>query len=148
MFPGNSKTSIAGRWERIKNTSGQIKDKCVSLGGMANITRIAVLEFANFLADSMASLDVLTANAVADGLLDYARAQESDSGLDLVAEYNTMRTQIVATQDWMVANFPATSGELRVYAFDGNKRYGNINLTAGQLSAFKTQLTSLSNTIG
>lgn len=146
-FPGTSVTSLAGKWQSIKSTSGEIKNQCVQLIAQAAITRIRGLEFANFLADSLQSLNTLTANATTNGLLEYARAQENNASLDLVSEYNTMRTALVAAQDWLVANFPNTTGELRVYSFDANKRFANINLTAGQLSAFKTQLTNLSNTI-
>ena len=39
------------------------------------------------------------------------------------------------------------SNNLSVYAFDANKRFTDVNLTAGQLSAFKTQLNLLIGTI-
>lgn len=146
-FPGNSVTSLAGKWSSIKDASGRIKDQCTLLNAASSITRRRGLEFQNFLADSLASLDALTAGAGSNGLLAYAQAQENNPSLDLVATYNAMRTQLVAAQDWMVANFPNTTGELRVYSFDGNKRYADINLTAPQLSAFKTQLTNLAATI-
>jgi hypothetical protein len=68
--------------------------------------------------------------------------------VDIAAEYTAMKAQLIATQDWLVANFPNTTGELRVYTFDANKRFADINLTAPQLSSFKTQLGSLIATVG
>lgn len=147
-FPGNSVTSLAGKWASIKDTSGRIKNECTTLNAAASVTRKRALDTANFLADALDALNTLTANAATNGLLEYARAQENNAALDLVAEYNTMRTALVAVQDWLVANFPKdASNNLVVYAFDGNKRYADVNLTAGQLSAFKSQLTTLGATI-
>lgn len=146
-FPGNSVTSLAAKWQQIKDTSGRIKNECVFLNAAAAVTRKRALDFGNFLADALALLNTLTANATTNGLLEYARSQENNPTLDLTTEYTTMRTQLVATQDWLVANFPNTTGELRVYTFDANKRYADINLTAGQLSSFKTQINALAATI-
>lgn len=146
-FPGNSVTSLAGKWDLITSHTGTLKNRCVALNAKAAITRVEVLVFQNQLADTLDSLATLIANATTNGLLEYAREQVNNPSLDLTAEYNAMRTQLIACQDWVVANFPATTGELRVYSFDGNKRYANVDLTAGQLSAFKTQLTNLANTI-
>src|SRR5574337_352405 len=147
-FPVNSVTSLEGRWSQIKNWTGRIKDQAVTLNNAVNITRTAVLQYQNFLADALAALNTLTANASTNGLLEYARAQENNPTLDLVTEYNTMRTQLVAVQDWTVNNFPKdASNNLAVYVFDVNKRYGDVNLTAGQLSAYKKQLVNLAKTI-
>lgn len=146
-FPGNSVTSLAGKWQQIKDTAGRIKNDCVLLNAAVSITRKRSLDFGNFLADALAQLNLLTANAGTNGLLEYARAQENNPSLDLTTEYNTMRTALIAVQDWLVANFPNTTGELRVYSFDANKRYADILLTAPQLSAFKTQINNLAATI-
>ena len=82
------------------------------------------------------------------GLLEYARNELNDQAIDLAAEFISMRTQIVATQDWIVANFPKdTANNLSVYSFDANKRFIDINLTAGQFAAFQTQLKLLIGTI-
>lgn len=145
-FPGTSKSSLATVWSGIKATTGRIKDKCSQMIAAPSLTRIVILEFGNGLADALQYLTTATATS---GLLAYARNEENDPTLDLVAEYTAMRTQIIATQDWLVANFPNDgTGGLSVYTFDVNKRYANINLTAGQLTAFKNQLAALSATIG
>lgn len=146
-FPGTSLNSLQSKWDTIKQTSGSIKDRSSLLNGLASITRAAVLNYAVFLADALQTLDAKTANANTNGLLEYARSQENNPTLDLAGLYSTMRTQIVATQDWIVTNFPNTTGELRVYTFDVNKRYVDIVLTAPQLSSFKTQLQALIATI-
>ena len=145
MFPGNGKTTLRTSWDGITERAARIKQTAASLVASASITRRAVLDYANSLADSLAVLDSYVATP---GLLAYARNELNDATIDLAAEFTTMRTQLVATQDWIVANFPKdASNNLSVYAFDANKRFADVNLTAGQLSAFKTQLNLLIGTI-
>lgn len=144
-FPGTGSSSLATAWQQIQSTAGQIKDKCTVLNAAASITRRSALELQNFLADSLALLDTNTAKA---GLLAYARNEMSNPSLDLTSEFSSMRTALVAVQDWTVTNFPKdASNNLAVYSFDGNKRFADVNLTAGQLSAFKTQINGLAATI-
>lgn len=146
MFPGNSVTSLAAKWSQIKDTAGRIKNRSLVLIASVSVTRKEALDYANYLADALNTLNTLTANATTNGLLEYAREQENNSDLDLVTEYNTMQAQLIETQDWLVANFPNTGGELLVYIFN-NKRYTDVNLTAPQLTAFKIQLNALAATI-
>ena len=146
-FPSDSTNTLETKWRSVKTNTGRVKNECTRLNAKASITRKEVLEFANMLATVLGNLDSLTANASTNGLLSYARAQENNASLDLTAEYNTMRTQIVNVQNWIVANFPNTTGELRVYTFDVTKRHADINLDGTQLPAFKTQLTNLGSTI-
>ena len=133
---------------QITAMTGDIKAACVNLLAQGSVTRRAALDMANRLADRLASLDALTANAGTNGLVAYAQAQCGNPTRDLAGEYTACRTQIAAVQSWLVANFPKdASGNLVVYAFNGNNRFVDIALTAGELSAFKTQLTNLSATI-
>lgn len=145
MFPGNGKITLRTSWDGITERASRIKSVASSLVSASTITRKTVLDYANSLADSLATLD---AHVVTPGLLDYARKELNDANVDLAAEFATMKTQIVATQDWIVANFPKdATNNLTVYSFDATKRYADINLTAGQLTAFKNQLSLLVGTI-
>jgi hypothetical protein len=146
-FPSDSTTTLETKWRSVKNNTGRLKNECTRLIAKSSITRKEVLEFANALATVLANLDLLTANASTNGLLAYAQEQESNASLNLVSEYTTMRNQIIAVQNWTVTNFPNTSGELRAYVFDAQSRHVDINLDAGQLTAFKTQVSNLSATI-
>jgi len=147
-MPSSSSNTLQMRWQRIKDTNGYVKNQCDSLIAQVTVTRRRGLEIANLLADALSALDALTVNAIASGLLAYAQAQENDPALDIPAAYSAMRTQIVATQDWLVANFPKDgSGNLAVYVFNGGKRFADVPLSAGELVAFKAQLTALAATI-
>lgn len=142
-FPSDNTLDLATAWAGIRAAAGRMKAQAQTLHGAASVTRRQALDCANALADYLATFTTYTA---VEGLAAYAQEQ-TDSAVDIVAEYQAMRTALIAVQDWLVANFPNTTGELRVYTFDGNKRFADINLTAGQLSAFKTQLASLIATV-
>jgi len=133
---------------QITGITGYIKNLCVTLLAQSAITRKAALDMANILADRLAVLDTLTANAGTNGLVAYTQAQCGNVSRDVVAEYSACRAQIAAVQSWLVANFPKdASGNLVVYGFNGASKFVDIPLSAGELSAFKTQLTNLSATI-
>jgi protein involved in sex pheromone biosynthesis len=143
-FPSDTALDLESAWANLRATAGRMKGTASAFAAAASITRRQVLDFANALADYLAQFNSYTA---VPGLAAYAKTQVNDPNLDIAAEYTTMRTQLVATQDWIVNNFPATTGELRVYVFDGNKRFSDVILTAPQLSSFKSQLNSLIATV-
>ena len=145
MFPGNGKITLRTSWDGVTERATRIKQTASALSSAPSITRKSVLDYANSLADSLAVLDTYVS---VPGLLAYARNELNDQTIDLVAAFTAMRTQLVATQDWIVANFPRDAADnLSVYAFDANKRFTDVNLTSGQLSAFKSQLNLIIGTI-
>lgn len=146
-FRSLAQLALSRKWEQIKENERVLSAHTLDLSSAPSLTRKQVLDYASFLADRLAAFDALTVNANTNGLLEYARQQEHDDTYDPVPPYQAMRAQLVATQDWIVANFPATGGELQVFVFDANKRFAHILLTAGQLSSFKVQLAALSATI-
>lgn len=147
-FPSNSVTTLQSKWDAIKSAAGSIKDRALLIINASSVSRVQALNMANVLADNLAVLDAKTANASTNGLLAYARAQDNDPSIDIQTDYTTMRAQIVATQDWLVTNFPQTTGEIRLYTFDATtKKPIDIALTSGQLTSFKTQLNALVATI-
>jgi hypothetical protein len=145
MFPSSNTQDLASAWAAMRTQAARVKATADALRGMSQVTRMQVLEYANRLALDLASL---TTNAAVPGLAQYATGEMNNPSLDLAAEYTTMRAQIVATQDWIVTNFPKDgSGNLAVFSFTEGKMYADVNLTGPQLSAFKAQLANLSATI-
>lgn len=133
---------------QIVGYTGYIKTRCVALLNAASVTRKQALDLANDLADRLAFLDALTANAGVNGLVVYAQAQCGNVSRDLAGEWGTCRAQIVAVQSWLMTNFPRDgNGNLVVFVFNGGNRFQDIPLAPAELSAFKAQLTSLSATI-
>jgi hypothetical protein len=145
MFPASGKVTLAKAWGQVTGTAAYIKQSAIDLSGASSISRMEVLRFGNLLADALARLEQYAATP---GLADYATNELNDPSIDITAEYVTMRTEIVATQDWIVSNFPRdTSNNLVVFSFDVSKKFTDITLTAPQLTAFMSRLTALIATI-
>lgn len=145
MFPASGVTTLATAWGQVRGTAAHVKQQSVDLNNASSVTRMTVLNFCNALADALARLDQY---AAVSGLAAYVQAELNDSSINIASEFTTMRTQIVALQDWIVANFPKDgSSNLVVYSFDSNKRFADIALTTAQLAAFKIQLAALIATI-
>jgi hypothetical protein len=144
MFPGNGQINLTAAWNGITGVAANIKQSATGLIAASAVSRKVVLDFQNNLA---AQLSLLNTYSAVSGLAAYAQNQLNNT-IDIVAEFNTMKTQVVATQDWVVANFPHdASGNLVVYSFNASKQYMDINLTTGELAAFKNQLSLLAATI-
>lgn len=135
---------ISGVWQQVLGCVRRIKNTAAFYIAQPSLSRVQCLDYASKLAFDLAALDGYIPTP---GLAAYAKAQVNDPAFDPAAEWATVRTQVVATQDWIVANFPATGGELRVYTFDASKKPVDINLTGPQLTAFKNQLAALVATI-
>ena len=145
MFPASGKIPLVRAWEQVIETADTVKQQSVRLRDATRISRIEVLEYCNLLADSLQRLDQYSA---VSGLVEYANNELNDPTINIVTEYATMRTQIVATQDWIVSNYPKDAiGNLVVYSFGSDKRYADVYLTTAQQEAFKARLVLLIATI-
>jgi hypothetical protein len=142
-FPGSGSTSLATTWANLQGAAGRVKDRSAFLSAQSTLTRRHVLEHQNYLLDIRGQMEVF---AAAPGIQPYAQNEINDPSLNLATEYVAMRNAIDTLLAWGVTNFPNTSGELRVYTF-ASQRVTDINLTGGELSAYKTQLNNLIATI-
>lgn len=145
MFPSTLNPTLELALERILWCATNIKNQTNFLINLTQITRKQLIDYINIIASELSALDTYSAIT---GVGAYAQTQLGNESLNIVAEFTTMRTQIVNVQDWIIANFPKdASNNLAVYSFDVNKRYVDVYFTAGELTAIKTQLTNLVNTI-
>jgi hypothetical protein len=144
-FPSSGAT-LADKWARIQSDAARLKSRSATLVAASQITRREALEYQNALLDIRADLETLTAGAASNGLQAYAQAQVNDPSLNIATEYTTMRNALDALTAWLVTNFPNTTGELRVYTFVSS-RVTDVQLTAGELTAYKAQLNGLIATI-
>ena len=147
--PSSKTLNLADRYTAYRNATGYIKGECATILATPSYTMMAALNFRNQLISIIGQLQTYTQNAVADGLVAYAQSVEGKPALDLIAEYQTMLAQLVNVRDWIFNNFPAkdASGNPVPFTWNINAPYSQVNLTAGQLTAFKTQITALSATI-
>lgn len=105
----------------------------------------AILGWMTRLADYRAEL---VRYAATPGLAAYAQAQINDPALDIVAEWNAMRTQMDAARDWAIANFPKDgSNWLLASQLNVHGRTMDRQFSTASLAAFRTQLDALIATI-
>lgn len=109
------------------------------------INRGEVLVYQNIVVDLVNGIDAHWTGANSNGVTDWARIQESRPALDLELEWADARAAIVALLTWVRDNYPADgSGNQICYGgFDASYKPVNIDLTAPQLSAYKTRITAL-----
>jgi hypothetical protein len=150
-FPSDSTTNVPSlmvKWTTIRARTGRIKNDTITYNASSSVSLPSVLDFQARIVNYLSELDTLTANATTNGLLGFAQAQENNPTLDLVGLYGTMRTQIAATITWISTNFPKdASGNAVLYTFAVDGSPQPVYLTTAQLTAFKTQITSLGATI-
>lgn len=104
-------TDIDRRMISIKSAAA--RDKTKLLAGPV---------FASLLIDeaikAQEHMDALTAAAATPGIVQYAKDQKNDQGLDVVTEFNAVRDALEAVKDWIVATFPLSGGFLLRESWD------------------------------
>ena len=148
-FPSSTtKDSLASAWASIQSRASQVKihaQEISNASAAGPISGKTVVDFSTLLADATVTLDKA---AAIPGMAQYARDQIGDQTLDVVAEFTAMRAQMIATRDWIVANFPKDgSGYLLLISFTADGRYVFRTLTTIQTVGLRTQLDALIATI-
>ena len=116
--------------------------------GAGSVTRKDLIRHMSMLTGSIADWDAIRTRP---GLVEYARAQYDDAGLDIVAEFTTMRAAAVALRDWLFTNFPKDnqSGGWIVSEYDNAGAETDLLITVpGQLNALSNQLATFIATVG
>lgn len=146
-FPASSQ-ALANAYSLIKGRANGIKSETVQLRNDSAAVIISAERIIGYTAMLARSKTELATLAAVPGLSTYAQAQESNPSLDIVAEYNTMLTQINSTISWIATNFPQDAGGYKL-AFqlgaDGNLVWRTF--TTASLATFRTQLDALAATI-
>jgi len=150
MFPssGGSRDSLARAYLNAINKAATVKSvaqliKDESLAGPIQSKKI--VDFATFLVDAQ---DLFNQVAQIPGIGQYAKDQIQDQTLNLGVEFNAMVSEITATKDWIVTNFPKdVNGYLQMVQFDVNGRFTIRTLTTAQTSGLRAQIDNLINTI-
>lgn len=145
-FPATA-PELATAYAQIKNRVGFIKQRTQALraASLATTSAQAIVTYVQEMATMRAMLDTLTATP---GLVEYARAAEANSGLDIVAEYNAVIAQLAATTAWIAANFPEDgTGYKLAFTLAGDGTLVWRTFTSGSLAGLRTVLDALIATI-
>lgn len=137
---GNAVEQIARLMLFIKQGSQAMRATATGTTSAAAI--LTYLQELNTLRGQIAAL------AATPGIVEYARTEYNDPGLDVIAEYTATLAQIDDTRAWIVTNFPKDAqGNLLDEKFDANGQRVPNTFSAAQLATFRTQLDALIATI-
>lgn len=148
-FPSSAgQDDLDTAWTAIRASAGRVKVESQRLSAQSVAGDIEAQVVVRY-ADALASCnDQFARYTVVPGLVAYVRAQINDDTLDIVAEYNTMLTQINAVRNWIIANFPKdANGFLLYHTFGATGRIVQRTLTPAQTAGLRTQLDALIATI-
>jgi hypothetical protein len=143
MLPATSKT-LGEKYKEWKETIRNARDKALDYSGKLSLNRMQMLDVFTGVFDTIAKLDSLNTPE----LVAYAKAQESDTNLDINTEYTVVRASLVDLRDWLITNFPKdASGVCSTHTINAVNGATKVLLTAPQLSAVQTRLTNLAATL-
>lgn len=146
-----STQTLSQAWEDAQNIAramqaGAQAQKDASLAGPVAASRI--VHFDRELRMYQARLDAIAALA---GIAAYVNSlPNTPVGYDVVAEFNAMKAQVLATIDWIRTNFPKdASGYLLAEQWGANRTdVVERTFSTASLAAYRTQLDALIAAIG
>lgn len=142
LSPSTAYRELQDLVSTVKSRSQQLHDN--SGAGDISITQIDA--YVDFLDKSDTRLQVLSSTI---NLLAYAQGQHTDvPGYDVVAEYQAMRVQLLATIQWVVDNLPKDGNNYEL-AYTRNASGVKVYrlFTPAQTATLRTQLNLLIGTI-
>jgi hypothetical protein len=146
-FPSAAFT-LEGALLAAQKTAALIKSQANIWLAMANADNWSAAQIIQIPAWLAAQNAVLTSCAAVSGLAAYAQANLQTQTPDVAASFAQMQAAVVATAQWIMANFPVdSSGYLQVQKFDANGNVVTTNFSSAQLAGLITQINALIATI-
>lgn len=149
-----SKTTVRGMFDGINRAASQTRAQVHDVrtrSALGPVNRKLLLDLQRSVDRFVDTLDAASAlpQAERDALIVFAQDQFNDAGLNVVAEFNAMRTAAIALRDWIYTNFPrdAGTGAVLVETVDANGDAVPLQFTSAQLAAFRTQADAFTSTI-
>jgi hypothetical protein len=145
---GSGEPNVAKAFEKADQTAISIKSSAIASRDRAQAGTVTAGDLIDGLLGNLSrGKAILDALASIDGLAEYAAAQYADApGYDIVAQFQTMRTEINSTIAFLEANYPNDAGSLRRSSFVGDGSgtlVSYANFTAPQRAAIVTRLNAL-----
>lgn len=131
-------TSVRESAAKLKKHTQTMIDRSAA-GSTPRRNYVNLLRFIN---EAIATWD---SAAATPGLVVYAQEQFDDVGLDIIVEYNTMKTAAQDLASWIFTNLPTDGGSgaalLEIVNIDGTQI--NLNFTIAQTALFRTEAAIL-----
>lgn len=150
-FPSDAGThadDLSNAWQGIRGAAGTIKSRSQWLRDLASSSGVSADLIVRYLDEMVAMRVILDRMTAVPGLSAYVRQQIDNQTIDIVAEFQTMRTQLAATIQWIVDNFPKSNpgGYASAYTLTTNGTQFRT-LAQASLAGLVTQIDSLIATI-
>lgn len=88
---------------RVKAFATQARNALIA----GNVSANAVIQI---MSNMKSSIELWDSVSSVPGIAQFAKDQQDDPAYDVVGEFLVMRTEAVATRDWVIANFPKSAG--------------------------------------
>lgn len=147
-FPASQQLLVDGLRE-AQSVAGAIRRRTNELRAVAEAGPLDRITLVRYMGQLTQAIDRWAAIAAVPGIVQYARDQFGDQGLDIAAEFSAMTTAATTMRDWLFAAFPkdAGSGAWLVFEFGQDGQPIPLQFTSGQLAGFVTRANTLTATI-
>lgn len=134
---------------KVDAAASSLKNRAIAIRNASLAGDISRLTPLVFVRDLTAAINVFNEASSVPGIVQYARDQKGNQGIDVVAEFSAMVNAATACKDWVNANIPTgAQGAVLLQTHDGQGNLADMVFTSAQLAVFRTQLDALIATIG
>lgn len=141
-FPASSIVTQRA-YQTIKGAANQLRINLPAINARLSAngaTYEDLRDIYNLLKNANAQFDALKTTP---GLAQYAKDQEDNQALDIVAEFASMQGAIASALAWMDTNIPVNNRTLKAPADWGEGTLLDDSFTAGQTAGLRTELTAV-----
>ena len=101
---------LAKAYQKAQNESIRVKAFATQARNALIAGPVSANAVIQIMTNLKSSIEVWDSVSSLSGIAQYAKDQEDDQAYNVVAEFTTMRTEAVAARDWVITNFPKSTG--------------------------------------
>jgi hypothetical protein len=145
-FPAAQQT-LADGLAGIKREATSLKNYAVSFNAFTSANTSSANMSLDLLSRIKNAIDVWDVAAAIPGMVQYAKDQHDDQGLNIVAEYNAMKAAAIIARDWIIAAFPTSGGYILKDQLTADGSISVRQFTSANLVQLRQRLDDLIATI-
>ncbi len=101
---------LSKAYQKAQNESIRVKQFATQARNALLAGAVSANAVIQIMTNLKSSIEVWDSVSSLPGITQYAKDQEDDQAYNVVAEFTTMRTEAVAARDWVITNFPKSTG--------------------------------------
>ena len=145
-FPASVQTQ-ADALAELRRFVIQMKQRAENRSAALNAGNVSGAYIIAMLEDLKYAITLFNATQSVSGISGYAQDQYSDPGLDIAAEFLSMKNAAIAARDWIIANIPENNGYILIRSIDTDGSLIDRQFTPTQTAGLKTLLDTLAATV-